>query len=264
MANNNHINMLFHAYQSGSLIVHSTIAVNINAAKSLNYQTMTSALMFPIKGEATIQLDNQSLLAKPGKMIYIPYATNIKISVLSKENFSYINIFHQLIKRPLFEMEISNIFDEAYKLLIELVRLSKSTESKKLLQENIQTEKLFTLLQSQKKDLPICDYTIVKDLIHYINNHYHEDFNLEKLATLANVEKSKISYLFKKYTDKRPINYLIDYRLKIALELLETTDLLICEIAERVGYKDHFYFSRLFKKHIGICPSAVRLRSPNR
>lgn len=262
MAQNSYIEMLFHAYQSGRLIIHNTIVVDINPSNtSLNYQTITSAFMFPIGGEAKIQLDNQSLLAKPGKMIYIPYATNIKISVLSKENFSYINLFHQFLKRPLFEMDISNIFDDIYKLLMELVTLSKSTKSKELLQKSIQTQKLFTLLQSQKTDSPLCDYAIVKDLIHYINTHYHEDINLEKLAALAGVKESQISYLFKKYTNKRPINYLIHYRIKMALELLETTDLLICEVAERVGYQDPFYFSRLFKRHIGISPTAIRLQT---
>ena len=186
MIKNSQIEMLFHDYQSGSLIIYSTILVDIPPLKSLDYQTMTSALMFPISGEARIQLDNQSFLAKPGKMIYIPYATNIKISVLSKENFSYINIFHQLIKRPIFEMDISNIFDDVYKILMELVRLSKSKE---LLQKNIQTQKLFTLLQSQETNLPLYDYAIVKDLIHYINSHYHEDITLEKLAALASIKK---------------------------------------------------------------------------
>jgi AraC-like DNA-binding protein len=259
MLQNNRIETLIDAYHSGSLIIHNAVAVDISPTRpTLDYQTITSAFMFPISGEARIYLNNKVFLAKPGKMIYIPYATKIKVTVLSNEHFSYINLFHQLLERPLFEMDLMNIFEDVYKLLVKLVTLCQSTKSEELFQKNIGMQKLFTLLQNQIMAPKICDYAIVKDLIHYMNTHYGEDINLEKLAALAGLKKSKISYLFKKYTNKRPIDYLIHYRIKKALELLETTDLLICEVAERVGYQDPFYFSRLFKRHTGIAPTALR------
>lgn len=262
MLKDKHIETLINAYHSGSLIIHNAVAVDISPARPApNYQTITSAFMFPINGKAKLQLDNQVFVAKPGKMIYIPYATNIKISVSGKQEFSYINLFHQLLKRPLFEMNIENVFDDVHKLLLELVTLSKPAKSEGLLHKNIGIKKLFTLLKNQLTAPQICDYVIVKDLIHYMNTHYNEDINLEKLADLAGMKKSQISYLFKKYTNKRPIDYLIDYRINKALELLKTTDLLICEVAERVGYQDPFYFSRLFKRHTSIAPTAIRQKT---
>ena len=259
MAHNNSFEKLVYAYESGSLIVHNAVAIEIEPERSgLIYQTITSAFMFPTSGEARIQLDQEVFHAKPGKLIYIPYTANIKISVLSEEKYSYINLFHQFPQRPLFEMDLSKDFDEVYELLTGLVASCKSAKTKKLFQKNIQIKKLFALLQAQTTSPQMDDYKVVKDLITYIDAHYHQDITLDKLASIANMKKSQISYLFKKYTNKRPIDYLIQHRIRKALELLETTDLLICEVAGEVGYQDPFYFSRLFKKYTGISPTTLR------
>ncbi len=259
MLHNHSFEKLVYAYESGSLIVHNAVAVEIGPERpAMMYQTITSAFMFPIAGEARIQVDHEVFYAKPGKMIYIPYTANLKISVLNNEKYSYINLFHQHPQRPLFEMDLSKDFDEVHNHLKELVAASKSATTNKLFQKNIQLKKLFALLQTQANSPQMDDYKVVKQLITYIDTHYQEDITLETLASIANMKKSQISYLFKKYTNKRPIDYLIQHRIRKALELLETTDLLICEVAGEVGYQDPFYFSRLFKKYTGISPTTLR------
>ncbi len=60
-----------------------------------------------------------------------------------------------------------------------------------------------------------------------------------------------------------PINYLIGVRLRQARYLLLDRQLQISEIARRVGYDDLFHFSKLFKKHFGLSPRALRNRPPN-
>lgn len=262
MIQKNCFEKLTQAYDSGRLIVHNAVAVNISPVSPLlDYQTITSAFMFPISGEARIDLDNEVFHAKSGKMLYIPYTTDIKIAVLSKNNFSYINIFHQLPQRPLFEMDITNVFEDVNKLLVDLVTLCKSAKAKELFQKNLQIKKLFALLQNQKTAHQNSDYGVVRELITYMKDHYQQNITLEKLAKLSNLTKSQISYIFNKYTNKRPIDYLIQYRIKKAMNLLETTDLLISEVAEEVGYQDPFYFSRIFKKYTGFSPTLLRLQT---
>jgi len=53
-------------------------------------------------------------------------------------------------------------------------------------------------------------------------------------------------------------NYLIRVRVGRACQLLDLTDLSVKEIAERVGYSDPYYFSRLFKKATAHSPVAYR------
>ncbi|MFD0672880.1 helix-turn-helix transcriptional regulator [Cohnella sp. GCM10027633] len=65
------------------------------------------------------------------------------------------------------------------------------------------------------------------------------------------------SYLFRKYVGIGPIDYLIQYRMNRARELLATGQFSVAEVARSVGYLDAYYFSRLFKKHAGLPPGAV-------
>ena len=55
-----------------------------------------------------------------------------------------------------------------------------------------------------------------------------------------------------------PKQYLLNKRLTRAKELLKETNASVFEIANSVGYDDQLYFSRIFKKHIGISPTEYK------
>lgn len=59
---------------------------------------------------------------------------------------------------------------------------------------------------------------------------------------------------FKRQTGHSPIDYLIQTRIAKARNLLLRSDATLSEIAAEVGYSDVYYFSRIFKKHVGISP----------
>jgi AraC-like DNA-binding protein len=55
-----------------------------------------------------------------------------------------------------------------------------------------------------------------------------------------------------------PLGLLIRLRLQRAMDLLQQGTHNVAEAASAVGYDDPFYFSRLFRKHMGITPSSCR------
>ena len=56
------------------------------------------------------------------------------------------------------------------------------------------------------------------------------------------------------------MDYIIDMRVRKACEMLKYSDVSVTEIAESTGFCDIFYFSRMFKKAIGVSPTNYRLR----
>lgn len=103
----------------------------------------------------------------------------------------------------------------------------------------------------------------VADAILFIEKNYQKEVSLSMLADAAGLTPSYFSALFKKETGETLSDYLVRYRLAIAQRLLKESRLCIAEVAASAGYMDVKYFSRLFKKHMSITPSAFRkLTSP--
>ena len=74
----------------------------------------------------------------------------------------------------------------------------------------------------------------------------------------ASSSMTYFSTVFKKETGKTFINYLTDYRMEEAVELLLTQNEKTYVIAEKVGYTDPNYFSYVFKKQFGMSPSKYK------
>jgi transcriptional regulator GlxA family with amidase domain len=83
-------------------------------------------------------------------------------------------------------------------------------------------------------------------------------WTLEELARHSNLSPPHFTALCRKQTGMPPLSLLIRLRLQRAMDLLQRGSHNVAEAARAVGYDDPFYFSRLFKKHIGVAPSSCR------
>jgi two-component system response regulator YesN len=97
-----------------------------------------------------------------------------------------------------------------------------------------------------------------KKLLDYINSNYSEEISLNELSEKFHLNTTYICDLFKEITDKTFLEYITDIRMKKACELLKDTRLSIAEIAEKTGYKDYYYFNKVFKKNLGVPPGKYR------
>jgi len=80
----------------------------------------------------------------------------------------------------------------------------------------------------------------------------------EALARMAHWSPAHFSEEFRRHFGAAPIAYLIRQRMAHARHLLRDVGLTVADVAQRVGYDDLYHFSKLFKKHCGISPGAVR------
>jgi AraC-like DNA-binding protein/mannose-6-phosphate isomerase-like protein (cupin superfamily) len=83
-------------------------------------------------------------------------------------------------------------------------------------------------------------------------------WTLEELAREAKLSMPHFTGLCRQQTGMPPLSLLIRLRLQRAMDLLQRGNHNVAEAALAVGYEDPFYFSRLFKKHMGMPPSACR------
>ncbi|SHJ05511.1 two-component system, response regulator YesN [Clostridium cavendishii DSM 21758] len=95
---------------------------------------------------------------------------------------------------------------------------------------------------------------IISRVKKFINDNYNKDLNLEELAALVYISPSYLSNLFKVSTGKTITDYITEVRIDMAKEYIKNSNMKMYEVAETVGYNNIYYFSKIFKKHVGVSP----------
>jgi len=94
----------------------------------------------------------------------------------------------------------------------------------------------------------------IDDVVAYINFNYPQQLTIVELADRIGYHRSHLSKLFKQIHGISPLSYLINVRLEQA-KLLLAQGISVHQTAVAVGFQDPLYFSKLFKRHIGMNPS---------
>ena len=98
----------------------------------------------------------------------------------------------------------------------------------------------------------------IREAMTYIEQNYQNGITVEDVARQTGLNRSYFGKIFKSATDKSPQQYLIDYRMTKAAQLLKLTALSVGEVGRAVGYPNQLHFSRAFKSSFGLCPREWR------
>lgn len=99
---------------------------------------------------------------------------------------------------------------------------------------------------------------VINSSILLMKEHCEKNLQLSQLANHVSMSTSHFSLVFKKSTGVSPINYFNTLKIQKACEYLKFTNLLVKEIAFKVGVNDVQYFTKLFSKIMGITPFKYR------
>ena len=92
----------------------------------------------------------------------------------------------------------------------------------------------------------------------YINENYGKDISLDDVSREVDISPYYFSKVFKEETGANFIEYLTNVRMERAKELLKGSELSMKEICANVGYSDPNYFSRTFKRNVGVTPTEYK------
>jgi YesN/AraC family two-component response regulator len=99
---------------------------------------------------------------------------------------------------------------------------------------------------------------VSKEISRYIEAHYKEDISLQDVADAMGYSDAYFCKIFKQCFDKSFITYLNDFRTSKAIALLGDVTVSIKDVSTRAGYRDANYFTRVFKRAMGVTPSEYR------
>lgn len=229
-------------------------------------------MAYCIKGNGRVEISNEVYEIKTGDFFLIPKEIAFKYYADARNpwtiywfNFTgsiadgilelYINTTTSYKGYLKFNEERIQLFDVIFKNL-------KKGYSKSIL--TLLNMSLLHFLSSlalnikSKPNLKDKNQDIVNVSIAYMNANLHLLLTLSQIVKEVNVSVSHFSSLFKKKTGIPPLDYFNQLKIQKACEYLEFTDMLIKEIAFKLGIGDPHYFSRLFSKVIGMSPNAYR------
>ena len=101
-------------------------------------------------------------------------------------------------------------------------------------------------------------FEMVEPAIQRIRDGYREKISTDDLAMLCRVSKCHFCRIFKKATGQTAMQYLTDYRLKIADVILKGSGKSVAEVAALCGFEDDGYFCRCYKRKFGDSPGKSR------
>ncbi len=102
------------------------------------------------------------------------------------------------------------------------------------------------------------------EVIHFIHDHLGERIDVRRLADVAGMSETHFRRTFRRLTGQSPHQYVTEARMWRAKELLSVGGFYIYEVARAVGYDDSLYFSRVFRKVVGVPPTHYGKRHSTR
>lgn len=142
------------------------------------------------------------------------------------------------------------IIKQAYESLYEI--------SKDKIEAAVKMLDIISQYVINSKVVDLLDSSPVEKARSYIDKNYLKTISTDLMVAEAGVSASYLSHIFHKELGQTITEYIENCRLKHACDLLRQTDYTIKEISSSSGYDDQNYFSRIFKKRLGISPSKYK------
>lgn len=229
---------------------------------SNDFSRNIDAMIYTTKGKIYSLSEGDAFLITPNTAIYYEADQNDPWSYtwIGFQGIKMREYFERtsLLDHPCFHYDKDDQVRLCHEKMYEAYHLQKNRD---FMLNSIMYEYLYLLATKYpQENIPIemKKRSYVEDCLQYIENNYDHSFSIQEIADSLGLERSYLYRLFKNLTGFSPQEYLLDFRIRKACELLQNTDLPIIQIARSVGYEDSLYFSKFFKQHMNTSPSSYR------
>ncbi len=219
----------------------------------------SDAYVCMVSGKAEYYFGSHTFTATPMNFFYLANGSIYGINVLEKSHWICIDFDFEecdtVRKSELYHVDSVSIkkdFERAFRIWLQKEPWYLSDTMATLYN-------LYSLsLRSEAKSYTQKSEKFAQLLDYLIQNYSDSNFTVSALAESAGMSEGHLRRLFASSVGTSPVKYLNTLRINKAKNMLDSSDYSIAEISSSVGITDQYYFSRLFKKEVGISPSAYR------
>ena len=228
-------------------------SINIKSCYAHNHSSWE--IIVQKSGIVTSNIDNAVYEVKPGDVLVIP--PGVVHDGESEENYS--DMFFQVDNLDFFGIIVVHDFDGSILNLVNM--LHKIMTEKERDYDLIANSLVEAICRYIKKYSQIDNkYPFVNKIKNTIyENISNPLFDLHAAIEKSGFDKDYFRRCFKKEIGKNPLEYITELRInKSKMMLKKDTFISVENVAHNCGFNDSFYFSRCFKKHVGISPLKYR------
>lgn len=159
----------------------------------------------------------------------------------------------------------SPIGQELFVALKDLVAIEDTAgyELRVLAKLSLIWEKIFVYLLDQQKTSisrrSEKNEKEIKEVMNYIQQNYMKRITIQTICEHAKISRSECFRIFARFTQKKPMEYINDYRLSMAVALLLNTSWTVDRIAQKCGFNNPSYFGKMFKERFNQTPKVYRM-----
>lgn len=260
----------------------TTISQNIQGYIPLHWHDEIQFVRI-VKGDATFQINEEKVIVREGDGLFINsgclhmaeennesscvyICLNVSPHfVLSQELYStYVNPYIQATNLPYLYIDTDkpwgkNILDAIMKIHQRIQQKSPYFEI------DITVELTFIWKNLIVNGFPLeYDHSEmlkshrIKQMLHWIHAHYAEKITLDDIAKAGQLSRSECCRYFKRILKTTPLHYVMDYRIRTSLVLLQDADSNVTQVAYQVGFNSTSYFIDKFRKAMNMTPLAYK------
>jgi len=222
-------------------------------------------LVYKISGQATYSISGEDFIHAAHTIIYLPKGR--EYSVLTDDDSACIAINFDLLEDV--ELESGALIEpDNPEIYFELFQeMEKEWRSRRVGYHVKCMSILYNIIAllvtaASMQNAPQYKYKCLKKAVVYLEDHYTDNtLNIGALAAKCSMSEAYFRRCFKEAYRMSPNQYIKTLRMNRAKDLLKTGLLSISEVAEQVGFADIYYFSKAFKRAVGMNPTAYKNQS---
>lgn len=221
-------------------------------------------LLYCTEGAGVIEVEGRTYRLEASEAFCIPKELRHKYYADQKEPWSilWVHFKGKNVKHfPVHELKVIRIQSRhsMNRLMVLFKLLFRVLERNYTMGNFIYISQVLSLILAEVYCREKMDESNVQDrhvtmVIRYMYQNIDRNLSLEDISQEVKLSKSYLNSLFKTHTSRAPMDFFIHLKMQEACKILKETDFFIYEVSAKLGYADQYYFSRIFKKVMGMSP----------
>ncbi len=260
----------------------TTINQNVHGYIPLHWHDEVQFVLI-IKGEAIFQVNEERLEVREGDGLFINsgclhmaeeknqsgciyICLNVSPHfILSQELYStYVSPYLQATNLPYLSIDAKEPWGK--NIIDAILNMNESIQQKWPYYEldltvqltNMWKNLLVNGFQLEYDQTEVVKSQRMKQMLHWIHLHYADKMLLDDIAKAGQLSRSECCRYFKRMLRTTPLNYVMDYRIRRSVLLLQESDSTVTEVAYQVGFNSTSYFIDKFRKSMNVTPLAYK------